>query len=40
MSRIAAGWRLAKDGWAVLKADRSLAIFPALSATSSPPRWR
>jgi len=31
MSRIRTGWRLAKDSWAVLKADRSLAIFPALS---------
>lgn len=31
MSRIRTGWRLAKDSWAVLKADRSLVIFPALS---------
>ncbi len=31
MSRIATGWRLAKASWALLRADRSLAIFPALS---------
>ena len=31
MSRVRTGWRLAKDSWAVLRADRSLAIFPALS---------
>ena len=31
MSRIATGWRLARDSWRLLKADRSLAIFPALS---------
>lgn len=31
MSRIRTGWRLAKDSWAVLRADRSLAIFPLLS---------
>jgi len=31
MSRIRTGWRLTKDSWAVLKADRSLAIFPVLS---------
>jgi len=31
VARIKTGWRLAKDSWAVLKADRSLAIFPALS---------
>jgi len=31
MSRIRSGWRLAKDSFALLRADRSLAIFPALS---------
>lgn len=31
MSRTATGWSLAKASWAVLRADRSLAIFPALS---------
>lgn len=31
MSRIRTGWRLAKDSWTLLRADRSLAIFPALS---------
>jgi len=31
MGRIRTGWRLAKDSWAVLRADRSLAVFPALS---------
>lgn len=31
MSRIRTGWRLAKHSWAVLRADRSLAIFPLLS---------
>ena len=31
MGRISTGWRLAKDSWAVLRADRSLAVFPALS---------
>src|SRR4051812_35562733 len=31
MSRIATGWRLAKDSLAVLKADASLALFPLLS---------
>ena len=31
MTRIKTGWRLAKDSWAVLRADRSLAIFPLLS---------
>jgi hypothetical protein len=31
MTRIRTGWRLAKDSWAVLRADRSLAIFPLLS---------
>ena len=33
MGRIRRGWRLAKDSWAVLRADRSLAIFPLLSTT-------
>ena len=33
MQRISRGWRLAKDSWAVLKADRSLALFPILSFT-------
>ena len=33
MQRIKRGWRLAKDSWAVLKNDRSLAIFPILSFT-------
>jgi len=31
MGRIRTGWRLAKDSWTVLRADRSLAVFPALS---------
>jgi len=31
MNRIKRGWRLAKDSWAVLRADRSLTIFPVLS---------
>jgi hypothetical protein len=31
MSRVRTGWRLAKDSWAVLRSDRSLALFPALS---------
>ena len=35
MSRISTGWRLAKDSWALLRADRSLAIFPALSTAFS-----
>ena len=35
MSRIRMGWRLAKDSWAVLKADRSLAIFPLLSTLAA-----
>ena len=33
MGRIRTGWRLAKDSWTVLRADRSLAIFPLLSTT-------
>jgi hypothetical protein len=28
--RIARGWRLAKDSWAVLRSDRSLALFPVV----------
>lgn len=32
MRRIREGWRLTKKSWAVVKADRSLAIFPAISA--------
>ncbi|HYI36460.1 MAG TPA: DUF6159 family protein [Thermoleophilaceae bacterium] len=35
MNRIKRGWRLAKDSWAVLKADRSLTIFPVLSFVSA-----
>jgi hypothetical protein len=31
MSRIAIGWSLTKASWAVLRADRSLAVFPLLS---------
>lgn len=31
MNRIKRGWRLAKDSWAVLRADRSLTLFPVLS---------
>jgi hypothetical protein len=31
MSRVRTGWRLAKESWALLRADRSLAAFPALS---------
>jgi hypothetical protein len=32
MGRIAAGWALTKQSWAVLTNDRSLVIFPILSA--------
>lgn len=32
MGRIASGWALTKQSWAVLKNDRSLVIFPILSA--------
>jgi hypothetical protein len=32
MGRIATGWALTKQSWAVLKNDRSLVIFPILSA--------
>lgn len=32
MGRIATGWGLTKQSWAVLKNDRSLVIFPILSA--------
>ena len=35
MRRISTGWRLAKDSWAVLVADRSLAVFPVLSFVSA-----
>ncbi|MEA2374821.1 MAG: hypothetical protein QOD53_1284 [Thermoleophilaceae bacterium] len=35
MTRIRLGWRLAKDSWAVLRADRSLAIFPILAFVSA-----
>ncbi len=31
VKRITTGWRLARDSWAVLRADRSLAIYPLLS---------
>ena len=31
MGRIASGWALTKQSWAVLKNDRSLVIFPILS---------
>jgi hypothetical protein len=31
MTRISVGWRLVKDGASVLRADRSLLIFPALA---------
>ncbi|MEO7197281.1 MAG: hypothetical protein ABIZ50_02295, partial [Solirubrobacterales bacterium] len=31
MSRIRTGWRLAGESWRVLRADRSLAVFPLLS---------
>jgi hypothetical protein len=33
MGRIASGWALTKQSWAVLKNDRSLVIFPVLSTT-------
>jgi hypothetical protein len=33
MGRISRGWRLAKQSWAVLRQDRSLALFPVLSFT-------
>jgi hypothetical protein len=32
--RFSRGWALAKQSWAVLKADRSLAIFPVLATVS------
>lgn len=32
--RIGRGWQLAKESWAVLRADRSLALFPVVSAVS------
>lgn len=32
MGRISSGWALTKQSWAVLKNDRSLVIFPILSA--------
>ena len=33
MDRIRRGWALTKQSWAVLRSDRSLVIFPILSAT-------
>jgi len=35
MKRIRTGWRLAQDSWALLRADRSLAVFPLLSTAFS-----
>jgi hypothetical protein len=35
MARARRGWTLAKDSWKVLRADRSLAIFPILSFIAS-----
>lgn len=35
MTRIKLGWRLAKDSWAVLQKDRSLAVFPVLAFASA-----
>ena len=35
MGRIARGWALTKQSWAVLKADRSLLVFPLISALAS-----
>lgn len=35
MTRARTGWRLARESWAVLRADRSLAIFPILSFLTS-----
>jgi hypothetical protein len=32
MSRLRRGWTLAKESWAVVRADRSLLAFPAVSA--------
>ncbi len=32
MGRIGRGWHLAKQSWAVVKADRSLVVFPVVSA--------
>ena len=32
MGAISRGWALTKQSWAVLKNDRSLVIFPILSA--------
>ncbi len=32
MGRYRRGWQLAKHSWAVVKADRSLAVFPVISA--------
>jgi Family of unknown function (DUF6159) len=35
MTRIKTGWRLARESWAILRADRSLAIFPVLAFASA-----
>jgi len=35
MGRIARGWALTKHSWTVLKADRSLLVFPLISALAS-----
>lgn len=35
MGRVAGGWELAKESWRVLRADRSLAIFPIISAMAT-----
>jgi hypothetical protein len=35
MGRAAGGWMLAKESWRVLRADRSLAIFPVISAMAT-----
>jgi Family of unknown function (DUF6159) len=32
MGRFARGWQLAKHSWSVVQADRSLAVFPVISA--------
>ncbi|MBX5440033.1 MAG: hypothetical protein IRZ32_00745 [Solirubrobacteraceae bacterium] len=34
-SRIGRGWRLTKDSWAILKADRSLLAFPIVGAIAA-----
>lgn len=37
--RIRRGWQLAKQSWAILRADRSLALFPVISAVAIACAW-